>query len=201
MAGERPMTTGSMQHFYQERLLRYADGELPARQAREIKVHLESCWQCRTELEELQSLVGECGRYRKNFLQNFLPSPSAPWGDIYAGFAKVDAAQQNVSHFVRLKDFFRSSFRLPVLIPSAAALLVLAALFVKFDQTPSVQAAELLRKAVAAADSRPVRAKRVRITTGKHQIVRNANLTTASDAQATESIRSLFVAANYSWEH
>ena len=36
-----------LRHPENEQLLRYADGELPSRQARKIKAHLESCWQCR----------------------------------------------------------------------------------------------------------------------------------------------------------
>ena len=82
----------AMSHPEDEQLLRYADGESPARAAGEIRSHLEACWQCREQLEQLQNTVGECVRYRKNILQRHLPEPPAPWPDIYRGFAEIDAA-------------------------------------------------------------------------------------------------------------
>src|SRR5437660_8727144 len=89
-----------MGHPDGEQLLRYADGEAPAGAAAEIRSHLEACWQCRAELEELQKTVGECVRYRKNVLQRHLVPP-APWADIYRGFAEVDAALDRASFWER----------------------------------------------------------------------------------------------------
>ena len=83
-----------MRHPENEQLLRYADGELPARTAGKIRSHVGACWQCRVELEELEETISECVRYRKNILQPFLPSPPAPWFDIYQGFAKIDASSE-----------------------------------------------------------------------------------------------------------
>ena len=51
--------SSQLRHPDGEQLLRYADGELPARQARKIKTHLESCWQCRAERERRVHAVGE----------------------------------------------------------------------------------------------------------------------------------------------
>src|SRR5580704_13276904 len=85
------MSKPRMVHLEDEQLLRYADGESPARDLVAIRSHLEACWQCREQLEELQNTVGECVRYRKNVLQRHLPPPPAPWADIYRGFGKIDA--------------------------------------------------------------------------------------------------------------
>ena len=57
-------------------LLRYLDGELPGRKARQVRTHLEACWQCRTQSEELQNVIGECVRYRKNVARS-QPSSAA----------------------------------------------------------------------------------------------------------------------------
>ena len=88
-----------MRHPEDEQLLRYADGELPARAAAAIRSHLEACWQFREQLEQLQNTVGECVRYRKNILQRHLPPPPAPWADIYRGFGEIDAALAQASRF------------------------------------------------------------------------------------------------------
>jgi len=90
-----------MSHPEEEQLLRYADGESTTCAASEIRSHLEACWQCRAELEELQKTVGECVRYRKNVLQRHLVPP-APWTDIYRGFAEVDAALDRAGFWERV---------------------------------------------------------------------------------------------------
>src|SRR6202171_300351 len=89
-------------HLEDEQLLRYADGETPARAAAEIRSHLEACWQCREQLEQLQNTVGECVRYRKNILQRHLPPPPAPWTDIYRDFGEMDASLAQASFRERM---------------------------------------------------------------------------------------------------
>ena len=81
-------------HPEAEQLLRYADGELSTRESGEVRSHLESCWQCRAQLEELQATVSECVGYRKNVLERHLPSPPAPWFDIYPLLAKIDESRR-----------------------------------------------------------------------------------------------------------
>src|SRR5882672_10415713 len=88
-------------HPEEEQLLRYADGESPARAASRIRSHLEACWDCRAAIEEQQNTIGECVRYRKNVLQRHLPPPPAPWTDIYRGFAEVDAALEQAGLWER----------------------------------------------------------------------------------------------------
>ena len=85
------MKTPVMRHPDDEQLLRFADGELPARAAGEVRSHMEACWQCRAQYEEVQNTVSQCVGYRKNVLQRHLPAPPAPWTDIYQRFAEIDA--------------------------------------------------------------------------------------------------------------
>jgi anti-sigma factor RsiW len=78
-------------HPEQSLLLRYIDGELPGRKSRVVQRHLEACWECRTEVEELQETVAECVRYRKQILGEGLPAPPQEWRDIYREFDRIDA--------------------------------------------------------------------------------------------------------------
>src|SRR5262245_8937465 len=98
------MKIPSMRHPESEELLRYMDGATTSIAAGEIRYHLEKCWECRLELEELQNTAGECVRYRKT-LGRHLPPPPAPWTDIYRGFAEIDAAD-HVSFRDRLSRIF-----------------------------------------------------------------------------------------------
>ena len=81
--------------------------------------------------------------------------------------------------------------------PVAVALLLICVLFYRFRQTPSVQAAELLRKAIAAADSRPEKPRRIQIRTKDRRFVRIAG---AARNDAAGAIEPLFIAAQYDWK-
>jgi len=183
-----------MRHVDQERLLRYADGELPDRQARRVREHLQACWQCRTELEELQSTVGECVRYRRDVLAGLLPPPPQPWPDIYSGFAQLDAARGRSWLVVRLAQALQFPFRnARRWVPATVALTLVCALIYQLRETPSVEAAELLRKAVAAAQANPAPARRIQIRTRQQQVTRTAGF--GQDA----ALRQLFETARYDW--
>jgi hypothetical protein len=82
-------------HPEQSLLLRYIDGELPGRKSRSVQRHLEACWECRTEVEELQGTVADCMRYRKQFLAEALPAPPQEWRDIYREFDRIEANAAN----------------------------------------------------------------------------------------------------------
>src|SRR5688572_16303908 len=82
-------------------LLRYFDGELPSGKARQTARHLEACWQCRTQIDELQRTVADCVHYRNNVLQSHLTAPN-PWVDLADGFARIDDELADGSWVARL---------------------------------------------------------------------------------------------------
>ena len=179
-------------------LLRYLDGELAGRKARQVRSHLEACWQCRAQVEELQSAIGECVRYRKEFLAPSLPPPPEPWSSL--DFARVEAELAQQSLFHRVARFFlplrHGGLRWAL---SAAAALALCLVGVQqLRETPKVQAATLLQKAVRAAQSRPTAHQRLRITTRTGQMTRLVGVAYKPPAREVEIAR-LFDAANYDW--
>lgn len=82
-------------------LLPYLDGELSARKARQVRKHVQACWQCRTELEELQNAVGDCVRYRARLRETPLSHPPRPWADLSREFDRIDRAAERGSLFRR----------------------------------------------------------------------------------------------------
>jgi hypothetical protein len=189
-----------LRHPEEEELLRLADGELPPRRAAEVRAHLEACWQCRAAMEEMQSLVGECVRYRRHVLVGCMPPPPAPWADIERGFDAIDAQREplrtRVARWLGLP--FRGAARWA---PVAVALALTGVLLYELRETPSVQAAALLRKAVAAEESHPRTARRVRIRTAKRQVTRvlGAQSKAIPVSDDDRSIEALFLAAHYDW--
>lgn len=191
------MSNLEMRHASDEQLLRYADGELPAREAAQVRQHLEACWQCRAGLTEIQDVIGRCVRYRKDVLESALPPPPRPWGDIYRQFDEIELTAARASWLDRFRSFLRPTRWVPV----AVAVALLCGVYVRFRETPSVHAAELLRKAVAAAESSPQTKRRIQIRTRKHRITRVLNgRETASATAPSKEIQGLFELARYSWE-
>src|SRR5437764_8620901 len=157
------MTNFEPRHPKEGWLLRYIDGELPGRKSRQLKRHLEACWQCRTEIEELKKTVAGCVRYR-GAMEAHLPPPPQPWRDLDGEFDRIDAAQAQPS-FTWLRWA----------IPAFAAAALALVLWHQLRVAPSVEAAALLKRAVPAADSRQdATAHRHRIRTRNRQIVRTA---------------------------
>ena len=74
------MSNWQSQHLDDGLALRYLDGELPARKARQVRRHLEACWQCRAEIEALEATVADCMRYRKQVLEAHLPEAAQAVG-------------------------------------------------------------------------------------------------------------------------
>ena len=113
------MSRLDLHHPENELLLRLLDGELSRRQARQVRRHVEACWQCRTELDELQKLVAECVRHRTRVADALAP-PQA-WPDLTREFNRVDEAG------ARASLLGRSAVRW-ILVGAGAASLVAATL-------------------------------------------------------------------------
>jgi len=154
------MSNWASGHPGEDLLLRALDGELPARKARQVRKHLEACWQCRAEMESLQATVADCVRYRKQVLTALLPEAPSPWQPLERGFDRVDAELAAAPLWKRLPRLL-PAWQWAVAAAAAAALLVVAV--VQFSQTSSVQAATLLQRAVAAAAANPAPLRHISI--------------------------------------
>jgi hypothetical protein len=195
-----------MPHPSEEQLLRYSDGELPGRNTSQVHSHLKACWQCRTNLEEIDGTVSASVRYRTNVLQRHLPAAPAPWADIYRSFAEIDAALPAPSFTDRLLRALAWPVQHPrKWVPVAVAALLLFGLFYRYRITPSVQAAELLQKAILASDTHAAKPHLLRIRTKASSVTRRTGSDLAlsastSDRETLNSLKTLFHNANYNWD-
>ena len=186
-------------HPGEERLMRLADGELTPRQSAVVRDHLEACWQCRAEMEAIQGAVADCVHYRKSVLHAHLPPAPARWRDLSAGFAAVDREIAAESSWWR--HLWQAVSPPRFWVPAVAAGLVVTLVLVPWLRvTPTVQAAELLRQAVLAAQSRPP------VTAGGRKLqvrTKSQKLTyaTASSPAAADlrPVKALFESAQYDW--
>ena len=194
------MSKLNLHHPEEAQLLLYIDGELPRGKANAVRSHLEACWECRAQVEELQTAIGECVRYRKNVLAPMLPPAPQAWKAL--DFESVEAelaAQSLVARLARLVRWVSPRQNRPLgwALSGAAAVALTVLLVHQLGETPKVEAATLLKKAVAISQSRPAATRRVRITTRSRQITRTIGI---REAVAGESeVAALFVAAHYDW--
>ena len=199
------MSSLGMRHPTDEQLLHFADGEMTAPACEEVRGHLKACWQCRHELEEIEQTISECVRYRRIVLDTCLPPPPQPWFDIYPRLARIDEVQRRQRWITRVWEPLAAVWNKPRRwVPAVAMMVLIAVVVQQFRQTPAVQAAELLRKAMAAADSRPRRPRHIRIRTRTQHLTRvagvGASVEKSSDADTLAGLESLFQVAHYSWE-
>ena len=198
------------QHPEEGVLLRYIDGELPGRKLRQVERHLKACWQCRTEVKELENTVAASVRYRQNVLQALLPEPPNPWPDLYPEFARIDSSASGGFPRVarqlaaRLVAFLGSAGVRRWAAAGAAASAMVCVIWYQFRETPPVEAAALLKRAVVAAEAQPMPARRVQVRTRRQTFTRSiarrrTEPSAAADASAA-SLRARFEAAHYPWD-
>lgn len=187
-------------HPSEEELLRYADGEMPAREAGEVHGHLAACWQCRSELEGIERTISECVRYRKALSECSLPSPPTPWCDIHLRFAEIDSAPGSLSFVEKLRQALRprAMLRWAAVAASVALLFTVAD---RFRNTPSVRAAALLRQAVAHSSQGAHQPRRLRIRTATHQFARMTGSAVAAIQKNPDEaqLQGLFASAHFDW--
>src|SRR3972149_2853628 len=68
--------TSQNPHLSDEQHLLALDGELSSREAAVVKVHLESCWTCRTRSEQIGEAIADFVEYRNCLITRY-SSPSA----------------------------------------------------------------------------------------------------------------------------
>lgn len=181
--------------------LRFADGEVTAREEKQMRAHLTACWQCRSALEETQRAVNECVQYREVVLKEAYPAAPQPWFDIYREFDRIEEQAAARSWFARFSDWMTGAWTIRRTSYAAIATVLIALVVWQSWQLPAVQAASLLRRAVASAESKPAKVRRVRIKTKSETLTR----VIGSPLQATQNkelapIEALFRQANYDWD-
>src|SRR5580698_7473340 len=90
-----------LERHFDKDLVRYFDGELPARRVGKVSRHLESCGRCRAELDELRNSFTEFARYQEE-LDARMPVAPEPWRDLYRDFSRIDESLANTSLLGRL---------------------------------------------------------------------------------------------------
>jgi anti-sigma factor RsiW len=143
-------------HPSEDELFCYVDGELKAAENQRIKTHLEACWACRVKGEKIQANIASFVNLMDRAVtqKDDLQSPPRQWRTFDAKVSKVMSEFSRPSLLARWSASVRDRFTaiyLPFrLVGGLALILALAALGLRFEETATVSASELLHKAVQA---------------------------------------------------
>jgi anti-sigma factor RsiW len=78
-------------HVSDEELLLSADGELPSKRASAVRRHLETCWECRTRLADLQSAIGDFIHIHHERFEASIPPSDGPRSLLKATLRQLSA--------------------------------------------------------------------------------------------------------------
>ena len=179
------MKSNNNPHLLDEQLLLALDGELSAREAAEVKGHLEACWSCRARREQIEKVIGDVVEYRDHLIQPYFPIPR---GGRSVFVNRLEQLAFSIGRPPLWKRVLRA-FRVFGAIPRTVApryvwlsLLIAASLalfsFRDFWKVPKVSASELLENAQSSeirAISRvpkPVVYQKLRISIGSQAVTR-----------------------------
>jgi hypothetical protein len=174
-------------HLEEGDLLRLIDGEMPEAAVPAARAHIEACWTCRAQFQEIETAIGEYVRYQKA-ADPLLPPPPNAWPDLR--FRPGPDAQRAEPPMARSRRWFDLRWALV-----AAAAVILFFVVERLDRVPTANAAGLLRKASAVE---PVSGS-IRVKTRHRTLVRPALLqgvVAGDDAQLRQS----FERAHLNWE-
>src|SRR5688572_15561315 len=144
-------------------LLLLVDGELQAKDATQLEVHLEACWPCRVKTQKVQDAITDIIEFDEQVLTPRLVPPGN-WRNFDRQLNQLVAAsgKQSLSSrlFGSLGRFFpavrfnavRHSLAIPMVRYALASLMLLVgvSLIVYFKHEPTVSASELLNNAINA---------------------------------------------------
>lgn len=189
-------------HIEDERLVSFLDGEIDAGPQKEMQAHLESCWDCRSRLCDVERSIEKFLRLRQEKLMPPELPPVGPAVDVFR--ARLGAHQMQLPSNSFLKGYLPDlrkltrvlgealdgrtySLRTQVIIARTAAAVILFSVvagFVLFSgRLTTVTASELLRRSIEAQEmqlanaDQPVVRQRIQIVSKGRSGAQNASIT------------------------
>jgi hypothetical protein len=110
-------------HLSDEQLMLEVDGELSARQAKQVRAHLAACWKCRTRRQELEDAIAGFVRVYHGAFDTKLPPVAGPRALLQLQMERLSATEEH------RRTLWSRVLREPVWKTAATASLIVAAFF------------------------------------------------------------------------
>jgi len=98
-------------HIPEPDLVMAANGELSSQRAAEVRCHLDSCWNCRTRMKQLEDAITGFVRAHQESMENALPPADCPRALLKAQLAQLAAAPA-ATRMDRFADYLQGGNRL-----------------------------------------------------------------------------------------
>ena len=172
-------------HPDSETLLRFVDEDLPPSKTSAIRDHQLACDDCRDRIQWLREALDDYARFHRDVLMQSVPPPPRAWAQL---------------EFPQTKS---PRWRPVRWLAAAAAIAAVFLLIRRFDQAPEVRAAELLRKAAVAEQSRQPSHTRIHIRSRSHTLDRDRVTERSAGPENADAraLRDLLNASGYGWEN
>lgn len=130
------------EHLSEEQLLMLVDGELSAKDSANAREHIETCWNCRAELEKIEETISLFVEFRKKIQTPLNTAPPNNWNNFNRLLRETQRElEQPKRSWLNLYNL--SPFQLRLGIGSIAVVLI-AALLLQLVSFQKISAAELL---------------------------------------------------------
>jgi anti-sigma factor RsiW len=145
-------------HPSDEELLQYSDGELSTKEMARVRQHLDSCWSCRAQREEMERSIVEFTNYRKTTLtppRETLPRAQSQFKARLSHMASESASPRGMHRFlnwIRKETLHsRSAVRF---VTCLLVSLVLILFWIRLSSVQPVSAKEMLQRVETAESKR-----------------------------------------------
>jgi hypothetical protein len=136
-------------HLSDELLLLATDGELPARDAAQVRLHLEACWMCRARVAQINDSIQQVVEYSNLLVQHTFPPSAQERTNFLANLRRLTEKGPTPSVSERITNALKSingTWQRPVWI-SALGLACAAAIMLMIFRPPrEVSADEIIHK-------------------------------------------------------
>lgn len=188
-------------------LVRFIDGELELKDAAAVREHLEACWACRADVEEIQWSIRHYIRFHQKRITSPAARPPREWRDFNTRLwhledsLRTGSQRPHAGGFEQLREIpFRAAWMAGAF---ATALIIL--LFIGMGHSNKLSAMELLQKSIRSESSESSRGNhRVRIRYRDHSFSRvpgDDTRTVAMDSNSASDVKRLLEENQLDWAH
>src|SRR5262249_60286091 len=103
--GGQSMHSPEAMHLSDERLQRFADGELDGPESNVVERHLAACAECRNTLDSIGRAAASYLEYHREMLKGRDPAPPRAWADLRSRLDQMEARSDAARRHPRARQW------------------------------------------------------------------------------------------------
>ncbi len=145
-------------HPSEEDLLYYVDGQMPSKEMEKLRTHLEACWSCRVNMEEIEATISSFVHFLNHSVAPNIEPPPHGWRGLDARINQIETETNAKRQWGQWFDLAKRTllawqFSRSVALASLIALFTIS-LILYLHRIPAVSANQLIQNTINAQDLR-----------------------------------------------